>query len=301
MFAERAALSASQRVDAGSIMNIEKLTTSLQFIGAALALPAGAAGVYSAYHSYFSPEVMCREMRNSALITLEKNIPTEAKRVLLRKEASEFEAKCGDVEPESNTIFQVALQELDRPARSAPRAPRPASPEKAAAVPATASVVAGGAPAASVSNPGPVAAAAPAGAPAGGQGPVGQGLVSLGPANPSPASPGPASPGPASPGLVTRGLGRAVHGWVAIEMRKGGKVTEAYFSGYAATGLALPGAGTVLTAMAMRSIWSEPQGSGPNDPTQLQGRLKVGECVRVVGTRGSPARQWAEIEPASCQ
>ena len=40
-------------------MNIEKLTTSLQFIGAALALPAGAAGVYSAYHTYFSPEVMC--------------------------------------------------------------------------------------------------------------------------------------------------------------------------------------------------------------------------------------------------
>jgi threonine/homoserine efflux transporter RhtA len=31
------------------MMNIEKLTTSLQFIGAALALPAGAAGVYSAY------------------------------------------------------------------------------------------------------------------------------------------------------------------------------------------------------------------------------------------------------------
>jgi hypothetical protein len=43
----------------GSIMNIEKLTTSLQFIGAALVLPAGAAGVYSAYHTYFSPEVMC--------------------------------------------------------------------------------------------------------------------------------------------------------------------------------------------------------------------------------------------------
>jgi hypothetical protein len=284
MFAGRAALSASQRVDAGSIMNIEKLTTSLQFIGAALALPAGAAGVYSAYHSYFSPEVVCREMRNAALITLEKNIPAEAKRVLLRKEASEFEAKCGDVEPESNTIFQVALQELDRPApaRSTPRAPRPPSPEKSAAVPraepATASVVAAGAPAAAVSNPGPVAAAAPAGAPDGSQG---QGLVTR--------------------GLVTQGLGRAVHGWVAIEVRKGGKVTEAYFSGYAATGQSLPGAGTLLTAMAVRPIWSEPQGSGPNDPTQLQGRLKVGECVRVVGTRGSPARQWAEIEPAPCQ
>jgi GLTT repeat (6 copies) len=302
MFAERAALSASQRVDAGSIMNIEKLTTSLQFIGAALALPAGAAGVYSAYHSYFSPEVVCREMRNAALITLEKNIPAEAKRVLLRKEASQFEAKCGDVEPESNTIFQVALQELDRPApaRSAPRAPRPPSPEKSAAVPraepATASVVAAGAPAAAVSNFAPVAAAAPAGAPAGGQGPVGQGLGSQGL-----GSQGLASQGTVTRGLVTQGLGRAVHGWVAIEMRKGGKVTEAYFSGYAATGQSLPGAGTVLTAMALRPIWSEPQGSGPNDPTQLQGRLKVGECVRVVGTRGSPARQWAEIEPAPCQ
>jgi hypothetical protein len=43
-------------------MNIEKLTTSLQFIGAALALPAGVAGVYSAYHTYFSPEVMCHHI-----------------------------------------------------------------------------------------------------------------------------------------------------------------------------------------------------------------------------------------------
>ena len=101
--------------------------------------------------------------------------------------------------------------------------------------------------------------------------------------------------------LSPKVIGRAVHGWVAIELRKGGKVTEAYFSGYAATGQSLPGAGTVLTAMALRPIWSEPQGSGPNDPTQLQGRLKVGECVRVVGTKGSPARQWAEIEPAPCQ
>ena len=146
----------------GSIMNIEKLTTSLQFIGAAL--PAGAAGVYSAYHTYFSPEVMCQEMRNATLITLEKNIPVEAKRTLLRKEASQFEAKCGEVEPESNTIFQVALQELDRPApaRAAARAPRPVSSERSAAAPrseaATGAVGPAGAPAA-VANLGPVAAA----------------------------------------------------------------------------------------------------------------------------------------------
>jgi len=251
-------------------MNIEKLTTSLQFIGAALALPAGAAGVYSAYHTYFSPEVMCQEMRNATLITLEKNIPAEAKRTLLRKEASQFEAKCGEVEPESNTIFQVALQELDRPApaRAAARAPRPVSSERSAAAPrseaATGAVGPAGAPAA-VANLGPVAAA-PGGAP-----------------------------------VAAQGISRAAHGWVTVELRKGAKVTEAYFSGYAATGDSLPAAGTVLTAMAVRPIWSQPQGPGPNDPTQLQGRLRVGECVRVVGTRASPARHWAEVEPTACQ
>ena len=69
-------------------MNIEKLTTSLQFIGAALALPAGAAGVYSAYHSYFSPDVICQEMRNATLATLEKNIPAEVDEIeeLFRRE-----------------------------------------------------------------------------------------------------------------------------------------------------------------------------------------------------------------------
>jgi hypothetical protein len=264
-----AALSASQMGGRGSIMNIEKLTTSLQFIGAALALPAGAAGVYSAYHTYFSPEVMCQEMRNATLITLEKNIPVEAKRTLLRKEASQFEAKCSEVEPESNTIFQVALQELDRPApaRAAARAPRPLSPERSAVAPRSEAVT---------------GAVGPAGAPAA--------VANLGPV---------AAAGGAA--VAVQGISRAAHGWVTVELRKGTKVTEAYFSGYAATGDSLPAAGAVLTAMAVRPIWSQPQGPGPNDPTQLQGRLRVGECVRVVGTRASPARQWAEVEPTACQ
>jgi hypothetical protein len=240
-------------------MSIERLTTSLQFVGAALALPAGAAGIYSAYHNYFSTEVMCQEMRNTTLVTLEKNIPAEAKHALLRKEVSEFEARCAEAEPETTTILQVALQELEKPQHYRTRSAQPASPEKPSAGAATAMV----APAAAT------AAAVPAAAPA------------------EPAA-----------GL---GLGLAVHGWVAIEMRKGAKVTEAYFSGYAATGQSLPGTGTVLTAMTLRPIWSEPQGPGPNDPTKLQGRLKAGECVRVLGTRSSPARQWAEVEPTLCQ
>jgi hypothetical protein len=247
------------------MVNIEKLTTSLQFLGAALALPAGAAGIYSAYHNYFSPEVLCQEMRNSTLTTLEKNIPAEAKHALLRKEVGQFEAKCAEVEPETNTIFQVALHELEKPA------PAPRAAQKSAAAPRPVAVT-------SLAMPAGVAAVAEPAAPVG---PVAA-----------------VAPGVAAPAGV---VGHAAHGWVAIEIRKGGKVAEAFFSGYAADGQALPGAGTVLTSLALRPVWSEPQGPGPNDPTKLQGRLKVGECVRVVGIRPSPGRQWAEVEPTACQ
>ena len=40
-----------------------------------------------------------------------------------------------------------------------------------------------------------------------------------------------------------------VRGWVAIEVRKPGKVTEAFFSGYPADGQSLPPPGTLLTAI----------------------------------------------------
>jgi hypothetical protein len=255
------------------MFNIEKLTTSFQFIGAALALPAGAAGVYSAYHNYFSPEVICQEMRNTALATLEKNIPAEAKLVLLRKDVTQFESKCAEVEPETNTIFQVALHELEKPTpRAGPRSPRQALPEKSAAAPRPAAMAALGAPPSLPLPAAPAASSSPAVAVA-----------------------------PAAASLGGGVLGRAVHGWVAIELRKGGKVSESFFSGYAANGQSLPPAGAVLTAMALRPIWSEPQGPGPSDPTKLQGRLKVGECVRVVDTRPGQGRQWAEVEPTLCQ
>jgi hypothetical protein len=273
------------------MVKIEKLTTSLQFLGAALAVPAGAAGIYSAYHNYFSPEVMCQEMRNSTLVTLEKNIPAEAKRALLRKEVEQFESKCAEVEPETSTIFQVALQELDKPVAVPRAAQRAAAQSRQAAVSSLSAPT--GMP---VAAEGPAKASPPA---------IPAAAPLAGPATAPVATAAPASAALANPALAAHAtagvLGRAVHGWVALEIRKAGKVTEAFFSGYPASGQALPGAGTVLTAMAFRPIWSEPQGPGPNDPTKVQGRLKVGECVRVVGVRPSPGRQWAEIEPTSCQ
>ncbi len=302
-------------------MHIEKLTTSLQFIGAALAVPAGIAGVYSAYHSYFSPEVRCQEMRNSTLVTLEKNIPAEAKRALLHTDVGQFQAKCGDVEPETAMVFQVALQELEKPAAPAvvpaASAPKPAQkqarPAPALAAASTTPVPADiapapAAPAWSAAAPSAQLPTPPSSAPAA---PVAQAAAptvrpaarAIPPAAPAmqPAARPNLAPGPAmaSLGPMTRFM-RPVRGWVAIEVRKPGKLTEAFFSGYPADGQSLPPPGTVLTAMAFRPIWSEPQGQGPIDPTRLQGRVKVGECVRVLTTAASLGRQWAEVEPSAC-
>jgi hypothetical protein len=294
-------------------VQIEKLTTSLQFLGAALAVPAGIAGLYSAYHNYFSPEVRCQEMRNATLVTLEKNIPSEAKRALLRTDVSQFQAKCAEVEPETAMVFQVALQELDKPA-PAPPAPkpaqkpaqvRPAAPPALAAAsttpvqpPVTSAPPAVPAwPAAAPPAPAPPTASAPAAA-------IQPAAPTMQPAASAPQFAAPAArlaPGPAvaSLGPMAR-FTRPVRGWVAIEVRRPGKVTEAFFSGYPADGQSLPAPGTLLTAMAFRPIWSEPQAQGPIDPTRLQGRIKVGECVRVIGTAASLGRQWAEVEPAAC-
>jgi hypothetical protein len=305
-------------------VQIEKLTTSLQLIGAALAVPAGIAGVYSAYHSYFSPEVRCQEMRNSTLVTLEKNIPAEAKRALLHTDIGQFQAKCGDVEPETAMVFQVALQELEKPAPAPAAAPAPKPAQKPQARPAGAPALA----AASTAPVPPPASLAPAAAPAW---PVAapSAQISPAPASPAPAAPAthaaaapmqpaavqmqpaapamqPAAKSTLAPGPAVASLGpmtrfmRPVRGWVAIEVRRPGKVTEAFFSGYPADGQSLPPPGTVLTAMAFRPIWSEPQGQGPIDPTRLQGRIKVGECVRVLTTAASLGRQWAEVEPSAC-
>jgi hypothetical protein len=304
----------------GSIVHIEKLTTSLQFLGAALAVPAGIAGVYSAYHNYFSPELRCQELRNTTLVTLEKNIPTEAKRALLKNDVGQFQSKCSEIEPETAMVFQVALQELDKPAPAPAAAPRPAQkPPAQARQAATVALAAASAtpappPATTAQPPAPTAPAWPAAAPpapappaAASAPPPAAAIQPAAPAiQPAPPPIQPAAKPNLAPGPAVASLGpmarftRPVRGWVAIEVRKPGKVTEAFFSGYPADGVSLPPPGTILTAMAFWPIWSEPQTQGPIDPTRLQGRIKLGECVRVIGTAASLGRQWAEVEPAAC-
>ena len=55
-------------------MNAEQLVKLLQMTGAALAIPAAAAGTFAAYQSYFSTEMTCQRLRNDIVGILERNV-----------------------------------------------------------------------------------------------------------------------------------------------------------------------------------------------------------------------------------
>lgn len=90
-------------------MNSEKITKLFQLIGAALALPVGAAGAYTVYKAHFSSDVACQNLRASIVTTMEKNVGADAKRALLKKDVAEFEKACGDIDPEARAIFVAAI------------------------------------------------------------------------------------------------------------------------------------------------------------------------------------------------
>jgi len=92
--------------------------------------------------------------------------------------------------------------------------------------------------------------------------------------------------------------GGADRGWVALSRHQAGSWVS-NFHGYAISDASLPPANTVLVAQHRLPVWSEMQGA-TNDPTKMQGVLPERACVRVLATRRSPGRLWAEIVPASC-
>src|SRR5262245_32644202 len=83
----------------------------LQLLGAALGIPAAAAGCYSAYHTYFSTEAVCQRLRTSIVITMQRKLASGAKKALLRRDVAEFDKICGDNDPDARTVFQAALRE----------------------------------------------------------------------------------------------------------------------------------------------------------------------------------------------
>src|ERR1700746_730363 len=106
-------------------MTPENLVRLLQMTGAALALPAGAAGTFAAYQSYFSSDVTCQKLRNNIVAIMERHVAPETKRSLLKKDVTEFDKLCGEGDPDARAIFQAAMSEHPADAAHAAAATAP--------------------------------------------------------------------------------------------------------------------------------------------------------------------------------
>jgi hypothetical protein len=87
----------------------ENLVKVLQIAGAALGIPAAAAGTFAAYQNYFSTDGTCQKLRTNIVAIMERNVAPETKRSLLRKDVNEFDKLCGEGDPDARTIFHAAL------------------------------------------------------------------------------------------------------------------------------------------------------------------------------------------------
>src|SRR6201981_1764363 len=103
-------------------MTPENLVRLLQMTGAALALPAGAAGTFAAYQSYFSSDVTCQKLRNNIVDIMERHVAPETKRSLLKKDVTDFDKLCRDGDPDARAIFQAAITAHPGDAAHAPAA-----------------------------------------------------------------------------------------------------------------------------------------------------------------------------------
>src|SRR2546421_3912571 len=92
-------------------MTPENLVRLLQMTGAALAIPAAAAGTFAAYQSYFSSDVTCQKLRNNIVAIMERHVAPDTKRSLLKKDVTEFDKLCGEGDPDARAIFQAAMSE----------------------------------------------------------------------------------------------------------------------------------------------------------------------------------------------
>jgi hypothetical protein len=100
-------------------MTAEHLVKLLQMTGAALAIPAAAAGTFAAYQSYFSTDMTCQKLRNDI-------VAPDTKRSLLKKDVTEFDKFCGEGDPDARAIFQAAMSEHPtEPAHAAAAGPVP--------------------------------------------------------------------------------------------------------------------------------------------------------------------------------
>ncbi len=105
----------------------ESLVKVLQVAGAALGIPAAAAGTFAAYQNYFSTDVTCQKLRNNIIATMERSVAPETKRSLLRKDVTDFERLCGEGDPDARAIFKAALGDAHHAEDGGGRAPAAAA------------------------------------------------------------------------------------------------------------------------------------------------------------------------------
>jgi hypothetical protein len=96
----------------------ENLVKVLQIAGAALGIPAAAAGTFAAYQNYVSTDGTCQKLRSNIVAIMERSVAPETKRTLLRKDVNEFDKLCGEGDPDARTIFHAAITP-DHPAPAA--------------------------------------------------------------------------------------------------------------------------------------------------------------------------------------
>ena len=97
----------------------DKQANIFRLVAALLAIPAGAVGTYSVYRNFILGGVSCNALRSSIIATLDKNLPAEDKRALLREDVAQFDKNCGEKDPDARTIFDAALVPPPAPAQAA--------------------------------------------------------------------------------------------------------------------------------------------------------------------------------------
>lgn len=110
------------------MIELDKHTKLLQFLGAALAIPVAAAGAYSVYSKYMSGGVSCTDLRGSIIAVMDRNITPDAKRTLLKEDVANFDKHCADKDPEARVVFDAAVAQSST---SQSTAQQPAGPQPA--------------------------------------------------------------------------------------------------------------------------------------------------------------------------
>lgn len=91
-----------------------RFVSALQIVGTLVGIPVGLASIYSVYHSSFTTEARCETLRANIVGLLDKNADPTTLRMLVGRDVTAFETKCGAVDPDAVKAFKHLLT-MQRP------------------------------------------------------------------------------------------------------------------------------------------------------------------------------------------